>query len=229
MKVTTDSCLFGAWVADLLTDQKDRVKQILDIGAGTGLLSLMLAQKMPNSTIEAIEAEEQSARQAIENIGLSPWPNSVTVRHTDIRKYTSRNKFDVIISNPPFYENELKGNNPAKNLAHHDNGLQLKELPDIFKELLHKDGNFFLLLPYKRKDEINKLLIQHNLIINNITLVKQSEKHSYFRIMVCGSMRAIDESPGIHETISKEMYIRNNTDSYTPEFTRLLKDYYLYL
>ena len=229
MKVTTDSCLFGAWVADLLTDQKDRVKQILDIGAGTGLLSLMLAQKMRNSTIEAIEAEEQSARQATENIALSPWPDSVTVRHTDIRIYASRNKFDVIIINPPFYENELKAKDPAKNIAHHDNGLQLRELPEIFKKFLNKDGKFFLLLPYKRKEEIKKLLLLHNLIIENITLVKQSAEHSYFRIMICGSIPAIDANRGISETITGEISIRNNTEAYTPEFTRLLKDYYLYL
>src|SRR5688572_25058776 len=121
MKVTTDACLFGAWCA---TEINQDNKRLLDIGTGTGLLSLMIAQKN-KLLIDAVEIEEQAAVQAVENVKASPWKESVHVIHKNIRDFNSEKKYNYIISNPPFYENELSGERMEKNIAHHDAGLKM--------------------------------------------------------------------------------------------------------
>jgi tRNA1Val (adenine37-N6)-methyltransferase len=123
MKVTTDACLFGAWVAKEVGGQKSEVETILDIGTGTGLLSLMLAQKT-NATIDSVEIDEAAAEQAQENANASLWKDRIFVMPGDAKDmaYTFCKNFDIIISNPPFYENELTSSDHQKNLAHHHRG-----------------------------------------------------------------------------------------------------------
>jgi len=224
MKVTTDACLFGAWVAEKVKSEKLKIKNCLDIGAGTGLLSLMLAQKC-DAAIDAIEIDEEAAAQAIENEELCSFKNQIKVVNSDIREYSFEKKYDVIISNPPFYENELKSYSSKKNTAHHSNDLSLQELMAIIKSNLSPNGRFFLLLPFKREDEIRKLLVSNDLNLLQLVLVKQSLNHGYFRIMLMGSLQDND----FIETTFDEISIWNEQQQYTEEFTELLKDYYLYL
>ncbi|HEX5652644.1 MAG TPA: methyltransferase, partial [Chitinophagaceae bacterium] len=112
MKVTTDACLFGAWVteqilnADKLTPITE-ARKILDIGTGSGLLALMLAQQTAHS-IDALEIDQQAFEQARENIQASSWPDSIAMIHADARTFQPEFHYDIIISNPPFYEKELK-------------------------------------------------------------------------------------------------------------------------
>ena len=136
MKVTTDGCLFGAWVANAINNSELIINNCLDIGTGTGLLSLMLAQKNPQIKIDAVEVDKDAFEQAKKNIAESPWANRIKVYHADIKVFGSAKKYDVIISNPPFYENELKGNDEKKNIAHHNDGLLLPELLKIIKRIL---------------------------------------------------------------------------------------------
>lgn len=229
MKVTTDACLFGSWVAQRISGLKKESITILDMGTGTGLLSLMVAQQNKNCHIEAVEVEEMAASQANENVRASPWQDLITVKCEDIREYKAENKFDIIISNPPFYENELKSNDSGKNLAHHGEGLQLREVPEILKKLLKKNGRFYLLLPFKRNEELKNLFLAHRLVIEEMTFVRQSVKHNFFRIMVSGSLQEKGNKKGTSETSLEELVIKDQKDDYTPDFTRLLKDYYLYL
>lgn len=229
MKVTTDACLFGSWAAKQISTIQKQPLNILDIGTGTGLLSLMVAQQIKNCHIEAVEVEAMAANQASKNIAASPWHDRITVNCMDIRSYRAENKFDVIISNPPFYENELKSNDTGKNLAHHGEGLQLREVPEILKKLLNNNGSFYLLLPFRRNEELKNLFLEHGLAIKEMIFVRQSVRHDYFRIMVCGRLPAEDEKQGTSETSLEELAIKNEKDAYTPDFTRLLKDYYLYL
>ena len=105
MKVTTDGCLFGAWVADRMTNEVFKKNNCLDIGSGTGILALMLAQKNPNLSISAIEIDKDSFEQASKNIANSPWSPGIKIVHGDIKKFQSPEKFAFIISNPPFYKN----------------------------------------------------------------------------------------------------------------------------
>lgn len=225
MKVTTDGCLFGAWVAKQIEEQTRTNVQLLDIGTGTGLLSLMIAQKNPDCVIDAVEIDSTAYEQAIENANDSPWKEKIKIFHSDIKSFEPGKKYDNIISNPPFYEKELKAEDEKRNIAHHDGGLSFNELFSTIKKHLNPGGHFYLLVPYKRNEEIRKLVLEHQFELVQVTLVRQSDSHSYFRMMLCGKMPS--EKKG--ETLIEEIAVKYNTDNYTPAFISLLKDYYLYL
>ncbi len=224
MKVTTDGCLFGAWVADKVQHLGTGLK-ILDIGTGTGLLSLMLAQKNPTAEIEAKEIDKEAATQATENVNASPWKEQISVMHTDAKLYSTNKSYDLIISNPPFYEDELKSHDDSKNIAHHSSALTLDGLLGIIKKSLSDAGIFYLLLPYKRLEELPALFNKHSLQIKEKTLVRQTTKHDHFRVMLTGT----HQSSPYKEQVTGEISIKNEQQEYTPEFTGLLKDYYLSL
>ena len=225
MKVTTDACLFGAWVVNEVKSEKSKVKNVLDIGTGTGLLSLMLAQKNSEIKIDAIEIDKEAAEQAKINIESSPWKEQISIISGDVKVFSFEKEFDLIISNPPFYENEIRSATDSKNIAHHSENLTLKELLAVIKDNLGKTGSFFLLLPYKRNEEIKKLLKDHQLNISKILFVRQSVNHDYFRIMLKGKLNDHESI----ETEFNEMSIWNDSQQYTEEFKQLLKDYYLHL
>src|SRR5688572_14654976 len=166
MKVTTDACLFGAWVVEEINNEKLIINNCLDIGTGTGLLALMLTQKNPVMKIDAIEIDKDAAEQAKVNVGSSPWKEQINIIQDDVKAFSFEKEFDLIISNPPFYENELRSATDSKNVARHSGTSTLKELLVIIKENLSKRGSFFLLLPYKRNEEIKKLLKDNELNIS---------------------------------------------------------------
>lgn len=224
MKVTTDGCLFGAWIAGRIKIEKKIINHCLDIGTGTGLLAIMLAEQ--NETfIDAIEIDKDAFEQATENAAASPWTERIKIIHADVRKFKFQNQYDVIISNPPFYEKELKGDNAKKNLAHHNDGLLLAKLFSLIKKNLKPGGTFFLLLPYKRNEEIKNMFTENDLVIQQLTYVRQSIDHDFFRIMIAGKLKT-DE---LTEPIIDEMSIKEDNDQYTQVFKDLLKDYYLHL
>ncbi len=227
MKVTTDACLFGAWATSEVKSQTPiaigtKVKNVLDIGAGTALLSLMFAQKNPACIIDGIEIDKETYEQANENVFSSPFATQITLINGDAKIFPFRKKYDIIISNPPFYENELRSTDQKKNIAHHQSALLFAELLSIVKSNLATNGRFYLLLPYKRNDEI-KALFKKDLSILKIIFVRQSTKHDYFRIMLCGKLEGENDT----ETMIDEISIWNDEQQYTNEFKELLKDYYL--
>jgi tRNA1Val (adenine37-N6)-methyltransferase len=222
MKVCTDACLFGAVAANRLPLT---VYGVLDIGTGTGLLSLMLAQKLPDAIIDAVEIDEAAAQQATENFKSSLWKKRLNVRNTSIQEFANslirKSKYDLVLSNPPFYENDLKSDDEKRNLALHSDELKLDELIKIACELLHEDGNFFVLLPYQRTKYFIEL-IQSTLFVKEIIFVKQTSKHNYFRTIFWLTKK-------IQAQHQSEIMIMNDDNTYTNEFTKLLKDYYLNL
>ncbi len=223
MKVTTDACLFGAWAAaDLQNLQPAR---ILDIGTGTGLLALMAAQACPAAQIDAVEIEAGAAQQALGNIHASPWAHHIRVQHTDILHAAFGSKFDAIICNPPFYENELASPDAGRNMAHHAGGLLLAELMPLIAANLKDTGHAYLLLPAKRKAEIPGLLQSAGLAVDRWITVKQTEKHAAFRILIrCGHIQGTKKAPD-----EQEIVIADADGNYTADFSTLLKEYYLYL
>jgi len=227
MKVTTDACLFGAWVAAQERCEKVNrtVTNVLDIGTGTGLLSLMLAQKNAAALVDAIEIDKESYEQAKENVGISPFPDQIQVTHTDVKAISFLKKYDLIISNPPFYEREVTSENPKKNIAHHNSGLVLEELLPIIKTNLSAEGIFYLLLPFKRNEEVKKMLCSENLFVSKIVFLRQSINHDYFRMMISGKLSNTKDS----ETVIDEIAIWDGQQQYTSQFVDLLKDYYLNL
>lgn len=230
MKVTTDACLFGAWVAERVRSRKpgngvSAKISVLDIGTGTGLLSLMLAQKNPSCFIDAVEMDEAAAGQAAENIAASPWADRIRVIQADVMKHTFSSTYDIIISNPPFYERELKSVSNRANMARHDEGLVLPELLTFIQQRLKPGGVFYLLLPFKRQQEFLQLLFKKELCILNTMLVRQSEKHDCFRIMTEGQHAGMIVS----EPVMDAMCFRQKNNHYTTSFKDLLSEYYLHL
>ena len=221
MKVCTDSCSFGAYIADKIEKKIIQPKRILDIGSGTGLLSLIIAQKS-KAIIDAVEIDENSFKQTKENFLESPWNKQLQAFYADIKSWNASGKYDLIISNPPFFENDLKSENKNKNLAKHHDGLTLKELLQSIRNNLQADGSFAVLLTFHRVEYFKIIAAENHFYLKDELLIKQTPAHSYFRgILFFGT------KPG--QTISKELVIKDATENYTKDFNFLLKDYYLKL
>ncbi|MES2430892.1 MAG: methyltransferase [Bacteroidota bacterium] len=217
MKVCTDSCLFGAYIATNYFDYKN----ILDIGTGTGLLSLMLAQKTI-AQIDAVEIDDKAFLQAQENFNNSPWKERVNIFNADINLFKPEKKYDFIISNPPFFEDDLRSENKEKNTAKHDTDLTLKKLLEIIAENLSDKGKAALLLPYSRSNDLLKFVKTADLFIHELVSVKQTPKHNYFRVMAILGKEELKQ-------IKKTIVIKDEDNQYTTDFVELLKDYYLHL
>ena len=220
MKVCTDACLFGAWVAQKVAGWQILDGSILDIGTGTGLLSLMLAQQT-SAQIDAIEMDEAAAEQAADNFEDSPWEARLQVITGDAKLLHLGKKYDLIISNPPFFENDLKTGDAKRNLALHSEQLSLQELMLVIKSHLAVKGKFAVLLPYHRKDEFVQICADAGFFLTESISAKQTPKHTYFRAMLLFS--AVEVA-----LVEKETIIREG-ETYSNKFIDLLKDYYLKL
>ncbi len=219
MKVCTDACLFGAWGAKKIQENKFQGTRLLDIGTGTGLLALMLAQQF-NGSIDAIEIDADTAKQARENVNASPWSNSIQVHHMCLSDL-DKTGYHFIISNPPFYEQDLRSPHKQRNLALHDTGLTIEELWKHVSKAIHPDGLFAVLLPYHRLEDCLRHAARHDLFLHEKVLVHQTEKHAPFRVMLLfGKEKKL--------SVQKSMLIKQE-GAYSPAFTALLEDYYLYL
>jgi tRNA1Val (adenine37-N6)-methyltransferase len=218
MKVSTEACILGGWFGN----QHLQHKTVLDIGSGTGLLMLMLAQKWPGK-IHGIEIDSEAAAQLKENIRLSPWNEKCLVFNGDIRGYTLPVVYDFIISNPPFYEKQLASPSNAVNLARHSSLLTLEELLKAIDVNLSNTGSFGIILPKDRAIYFEKLSIDNGFCLIQKLHIRHSPAHAPFRTVMHFSRKA--EKPAILQ----ELVIRDREGIYTDEFTGLLKDYYLYL
>ncbi len=218
MKVCTDSCLFGAYITSNI---QPITSNILDIGTGTGLLALMVAQKS-TATIDAVEIDEQAYLQAKNNFELSPWKERLQVFNASIQQYIPDKKYDLIISNPPFFENDLRSENKEKNAARHDTTLTLAELIQFIYHNLSTSGKAAILLPYSRRGDFDELLKTLDFFIEEKVLIKQTTKHNYFRVFIIFGRN--------HTTFfEKVLTIKGDDNNYTDHFKKLLKDYYLHL
>ena len=221
MKVTTDGCLFGGYIAERITDYRLQIANCLDIGAGTGLLSLMLAQKS-TAIIDAVEIDEAAYSQAKENFDQSPWKERLNIYNTDILTFSSDKKYDCIITNPPFFEDDLRSSDVNKNNAKHDTALTLKQLLQVIDLHLKEDGIFFILLPFHRAGYFEKEAALLNFYPAEKLNVRQTPTHDHFRTILSFSRKEIIVTNG-------ELIIRDADNQYTTEFSALLKDYYLFL
>ena len=223
MKVCTDACLFGAWAAADV--QIQTVKNILDIGSGTGLLSLMLAQQT-SAHITAIEMEAGAFEQTKANFELSPWKERLDAIHNSIQDYESNNKhnlFDCIITNPPFYEQDLNSPDNAKNLASHSTALPWDELVKSVATLLQENGAWYVLVPTLRAYTMQKLALMNGLQLSEECLMYNDAKHLPIRAM----LKFVKQKEAVIQR--KKIIIKNADQSYTAEFSSYLKDYYLHL
>lgn len=219
MKVTTDACLFGAWVAYEIKG-KNEPSAILDIGSGTGLLSLMLAQETNESKIQAIEINEAAYLEADRNFNQSPWNDRLRSYHISLQQYRPDFKYDLIVCNPPFFEASKKGKNLNKNEALHSLHLPTKDLLQSVIRLLSKEGFFFLLYPELETKKFIEIAEKAGLFLSQLITVKNELAKPIFRKMT----RFGFEKVKIKES---EIIIRKKNGTYTDEFWELLKYYYL--
>ena len=215
MKVCTDSCVFGAWVASWANSKK----RVLDIGAGTGLLMLMLAQKS-DGMIDGIEIEPVCFEQLKSNLTLSPWADRFQALKGDVREFQFTEKYDLVVSNPPFFSSDLLSKSGTNRVARHNIELTLPGLFEIVSRLLTADGNFALLLPYHRLEEAVEISRNYGLNIMLQVRVFDTMNHKPFRVLF-----SFGNQPGQQPKISD--FVIKNDAGYTPEFAQLLKDYYL--
>jgi tRNA1Val (adenine37-N6)-methyltransferase len=194
---------------------------VLDIGTGTGLLTLMLAQKM-NASFDAVEIDDHAFEQASQNFAESDWKDRISIHHNDITQFSASQKFDLIVSNPPFYEKDLKSDKHKINLARHDSSLTLSALLQTCNALLANEGSVVLLLPYHRLADLEKEAQTNGLHIVRLLQMKQTNTHNYFRI---GAVLRKQFA----ECVVEDITIKDASQQYTSEFVELLKDYYLYL
>lgn len=211
------ACIQGAWLPDFMP------KHILDIGAGTGLLSLMVAQKYPGD-IDSVEIEHDAFDQLKENIALSPWNKRINCFHKGIKIFVkhSHKKYNFIISNPPFYEKQLKSANEKINHARHEAGLTINELIDICTRLIQESGKISILLPPIETKKITEHCEGKSLYLTHQLVISDSEKKEPRAIVTILSKKQ-------SATIVDKLIIKKDNGAYTSEFISLLEAYYLTL
>jgi tRNA1Val (adenine37-N6)-methyltransferase len=231
MKVCTDACLFGAWVSNKALVQN--ANSIVDIGTGTGLLSLMLAQVTESSkaSITAIEIESQAAEEASSNFNISKWSDRLVLVNDSIQNFAANSKghlFDIVISNPPFYEGDLKSPDANKNKAAHSTELPWNILVENVSSLLTEAGCFFVLVPTLRAYTMQKLAEAQQLQLVEEVLVYNDAKHLPFRSFLHfkKNSNTLDKETSV---LRNKIVIKNTDNTYSTAFTELLKDYYLHL
>ena len=214
MKVTTEGCILGAWV-----NVRD-TGRVLDIGGGTGLLSLMLAQKS-QAKIDTVEIDTKAFQQSQSNFQQSPWANRLSIHHGRIQDFKPNRKYDYIISNPPFFSNHLKAKSGQFNVAAHSEALSQDDLVEVTCRLLDQDGNATFIFPSYEADQFLKLALKNNLYLKSELVILNRAGDSPFRKIKTFGFQKVKNS-------STHLIIREGND-YSRDFVSLLKDYYLHL
>ena len=213
MKVGIDGVLLGAWAPIVKT------KHVLDIGTGTGLLALMMAQRS-NAKIDAVEIDNAAFLQAQDNIQNTSFHDRIQCYHSSIQEFKTQKNYDLIISNPPYFEASLKSDNKARNTARHNDGLNMSELFSKANQLLSPQGHFAIILPYSNLEKIKTTAKEQKLHLAHITEVKGREHKSPNRVLVCLQRDEI-------ETSVDTLTIYSSEGGYTRAFQNLTQDYYL--
>ena len=222
MKVTTDACLFGALLGQPSSLQP--VRQVLDIGAGTGLLSLIATQNS-TATITAVELDEQAARQALNNFTNSPWASRLHLVNSAIQNFASDQRFDRIITNPPFFQQACKSNDARRNLARHTDTLTFTDLASAIAQHLQDNGEAWVLLPVESTALFVRAATNQALTVVRQIGLRSSPDHPIHRyIMVLSQQRAIAE-PHSEELLT----IYSQHPHYSEQTRQLMAPYYLAL
>lgn len=219
MKVGTDGVLLGAW-----TPLINNPYSILDIGAGTGLIALMLAQRSHAEQIDALEIDEDAYEQATDNFENSPWNDRLFCFHAGLDEFMDEpeDEYDLIVSNPPFYTDAYKSDNTQRDLARFEDALPFDDLVEAADLLLSENGIFAVIIPFKEEERFVQLAQDFELFPLKITRVKGTPTSEVKRSLLAFSR--IQQSPLIDELI-----IEISRHNYTPEYTELTKDFYLKL
>lgn len=219
MKVTSDACIFGAWVP-----VPDGVRRVLDVGTGTGLLSLMLAQRFPNVEIDAVEIDEDAAEQAAENVAASPFANRIRVFHSAIADFKPDRPIDFVVSNPPFFETALSGPDERRNLARHAGALKPVHVFWIAKSWMNAAYGAAVLTP----PELSHWAMAFESggwMMDRVLDIHPAEEKPAKRKAVLGSL----EPPSRGHLYHEQLTVYDPDGGLTDETKRLLQPFYLKL
>lgn len=221
MKIGTDGVLLGAW-----TPLINNPYNVLDIGAGTGILSLMLAQRSSTEQIDAIEIDEDAYEQCVENFEASPWGDKLFCFHAGLDEFVDEfvdepeDEYDLIISNPPFYTDDYKSDNSSRDLARFEDALPFEELIEAAALLLSDNGIFSVIIPYKEENRFVTMCKKLDLFPLKITRVKGTPTSEIKRSLL--AFCRMEQAPLVDELI-----IEISRHNYTSEYIELTKDFYL--
>ncbi|MFO7669732.1 MAG: methyltransferase [Bacteroidales bacterium] len=181
MKVGTDGVLLGAWAS-----VPGPGSRVLDVGTGTGLIALMIAQRTREVMVDALEIEPSSARQAKENFQNSPWKERLNAIHSSFQDYSSRcqYRYDLIICNPPFFSGSQKTPSKEKNLARHDDSLSLGDFLKSSVSIMKETAVISLILPVQKETQLLDLILEHQMYCNRKTLVVPSPGKPANRVLL---------------------------------------------
>lgn len=217
MKIGTDGVLLGAWATI-----ESKQNSILDIGAGTGLLSLMLAQRSLAENIEALEIDEDAFEQCIENFESSPWADRLFCYHAGLDEFIEEieDPYDLIISNPPFYSEDVSSGNASRDAARQNQSLPFDELLEGVSKLLSSDGLFTTIVPFKEETSFITLAASFGLYPNKILRVKGNPSAEIKRSLLEFSFKEM-------EVMENELTIEIKRHEYTLAYQELTKAFYL--
>ncbi|NMH25462.1 tRNA1(Val) (adenine(37)-N6)-methyltransferase [Flavobacterium solisilvae] len=218
MKIGTDSVLLGAWCPI-----DNNPFSILDIGAGTGVLSLMLAQRSHAEQIDALEIDEDAYEQCVENFEASPWSDRLFCFHAGLDEFIEEpeDEYDIIISNPPFYSEDYKTDNSQRDLARFQDAMPFEELVEAADLLLSENGIFAIIIPYKEEERFIDLCTEVELFPVKVTRVKGSHTTPIVRSLL--AFKRFELST----LTADELVIEINRHEYTDDYINLTKDFYL--
>lgn len=213
MKVGTDGVLLGAW-ADC-----DSAKNILDIGTGTGVIALQMAQRNPEAQVQAVEIDDAAAKRARANFDNSPWAERLEVEQSAVQEFEPAEKFDLIVSNPPYFVDSLLPPDERRSTARHTHDLTFEELDEAVARLLSEDGKFALILPIT---EFEKYLT-----LTQLHLVRRCDVHPVEGGAVKRIMGEFAKQPTSQPKFENLAIERGKRGDYTDEYRALTKEFYL--
>ncbi|MBL0013921.1 MAG: methyltransferase [Flavobacterium sp.] len=218
MKVGTDGVLLGAW-----TPIEHQPNTILDIGTGTGLIALMLAQRTSADQIDALEIDENAYEQAVDNFENSPWSDRLFCFHAALDEFIEEPEieYDLIVCNPPFYAEDYKTENEQRDLARFQDALPFEDLVEAADLLLSENGIFAVIIPFKEEAKFIDLCAEAELFPVKVTRVKGTPTSEIKRSLLAFKRY---ELPVL---TADELIIETARHLYTPEYIALTKDFYL--
>jgi tRNA1Val (adenine37-N6)-methyltransferase len=218
MKIGTDGVLLGAW-----TPIENNPLSILDIGTGTGIIALMLAQRSAAEQIDALEIDEDAYEQATDNFENSPWNDRLFCFHAGLDEFVEEpeDEYDLIVSNPPFYSEDYKSESEQRDLARFQDAMPFEDLVEAADLLLSETGIFSVIIPFKEEEKFLALANEYELFPIKITRVKGTPTSKIKRSLLAFSR---NQSPNF---LIDELIIETARHIYTPEYIALTKDFYL--
>lgn len=220
MKIGTDAVLLGAWCA-----LEDAFDTILDVGSGTGVIALMLAQRSFANTIDAVEKNDNAYEQTVENFENSDWGDRLFCYHTDFQNFADEiseeeETYDLIVSNPPFYTDEFETENSDRNEARFTSSLSFNDLIEGVSKILSEEGTFATIVPFKEEASFIELAKSHQLHVSRVCNVQGNPSSEIKRSLLEFTFKA-------QEVKKEHLIIEKERHQYTKAYVALTKDFYL--